>query len=135
MEDENNSVENNYEEKRKEENRMLCRAAINIVKLTLNRYSNVQDPVLRHALLVDKLLLFVDIGLGAGKEYIQKEIGDECAEEFENVSLILQNDLKLLMDWIQTPSYSPDHPFGNNMMKQSNDNYSQKQNCQGKHDL
>lgn len=102
----------------------VINAALGVCESILSRQRNIEDPTLRYSMFVDKLLMFLDIGIGLGKATLDDDdYPDELKERFEKLSEMLTNDLNSLMKWIQNPVYSPDHPYGNSMMKSSENNF------------
>ena len=107
--------------RRHEDNARNALTVLNVVELTLTRYKDEDDPVLRYSLVVDKLLLLIEIGMGVGRVALNEETGEslEVMGKFDKLTSELQKELKGLMHWIKSPIYSPDHPFGNQVMKES----------------
>lgn len=63
---------------------------------------------------------------------IDKDITPEIILKMKNLSLNMQKELNSLMQWIQHPIYSPDHPIGNNMMNKSMEHFQQNLKDNGK---
>ncbi len=91
----------------------------------MNRYKNIKDPSTKFTLLLDKLCFVIDVGLAALNTYAmdEKDMTPELQVELDNASKDLQIELGKLADWIQSPVYGPDHPYGNQLMKESGRNF------------
>jgi hypothetical protein len=110
-------------------------ALFRTLKLSLQRASEIPDPTTRATLMLDKLLVFTDLLQGVGETIIEFSLSTEAKNEEEkqkrneqitNVKnemdgtmKLLQNELKMLSKWVQSPVYSPDHAFGHNVMKET----------------
>ena len=87
-----------------------------------DRMTNIQDPVVRHSILVDKLCMIIDLAMAALENY--DEYFDENLQgRVDALSRDVQNELKSLLSWIQSPVHSPDHPFGQAEMKRTQGHY------------
>ncbi len=126
--DSDSNVTNILEKKRKEMQRKdtekVAKVVLNLYKNTMHRYKNTKDPATKYTLLVDKLCLALDLGMAALTAYVDEENMDSrLQEEINYVSSDLQAELGHLMDWIQSPNYSPDRPYGNQVMKDAEISY------------
>jgi hypothetical protein len=95
---------------------------LSILNNGIARHKRSGDPVLRTTMLVDKLCTIVDVGLG----YINTQDDDlplELKERMTTTSQSITEELNFMLDWIAHPVYSPDHPYGNNIMKEANINF------------
>jgi len=85
----------------------------------LDRHKNVRDPIARNMLLVDNLCAIVDL-MCAIADTIPQEAGfdrDTC-KEIKEVSDRIKQAIMELFDWIQNPTYTTEHPVGQEMMRQ-----------------
>ena len=105
----------------KDEEKMI-ECALNSIRIILNRYKDIDDPVIRNSLLVDKFILMIDIFTGM-TEVFTKQYSLELREKLQGVTKEVHEELKELSKWIQMPTYSPDHPFGNTLMKEAEKNF------------
>lgn len=99
--------------------------ALSILNNGIARHKRSGDPVLRTTMLVDKLCTIVDVGLG----YINTQDDDlplELKERMTVTSKSITEELNFMLDWISNPVYSPDHPYGNNIMKEANKEFDHK---------
>lgn len=88
----------------------------------IERHNRSKDPVMRSTLLVDKLCTIIDVGLVAlAMEY--DDLPDELREKMKASADSLKNELNFLLDWIASPQYSPDHVYGNALMKGAQNNF------------
>jgi len=100
---------------------------LTVLERGLDRHKRTADPVTRATLLFDKLCLVTDMLCA----YIEngdstKDYPAELVTRGKNVSKVLTSELDFILDWISSPSYSPDHPFGNNVMTAAKNNYYEK---------
>jgi len=114
------------EQKKKEleDEIMVMKGVVEAIESVLSRQRKCKDPVIRYSLFVDKLLTMIDVGMGMFKGLTDNEKYPlELRVKINNLALTLQEDLADLMDWIQQPIYGPDHPYGNQMMRSSMNDY------------
>lgn len=113
------------EDEKKEEFNRSIKMMLNIYHNTMNRYKNIKDPSTKFTLLLDKLCFVIDIALAALNAYTleEKNLTPELQVELDNATRDLQNELGKLADWIQSPVYGPDHPYGNQLMQESAQNF------------
>lgn len=104
-------------------NNWLWRTALTTAESVLTRHARIKDPVARHLMLADKLCWGIDFTTAAIKAFADEEhIDTELVLKAEQLIRKLQEEINLLMDWIQSPVYSPDHPYGHTMMEAAVDN-------------
>lgn len=123
MSDDNepDEYENNYEKRMIEDNIALLKCGISVVENILNRQRNIDDPVVRYSIFVDKMSLILDMGYGVLKGYVDNDkYPVDLRDKLDKVCSDLQKDLDGLMSWVRKPVYSPNHPFGSQIMNQSN---------------
>lgn len=113
----------------KEQQLLLFESSLGVLEKTFNRGSSIKDPVTRYMLFLDKLYLTFDVTLTVSEIGI-KRLADDIEDGDEGIKFPItlfsrtkelinniQNEMKKLSDWIQSPTYGPDHPLGYNMMK------------------
>jgi hypothetical protein len=96
-----------------------------MLERTLGRGRKCDDPVIKHSLLVDKLLLTLDL-LISYVETEASELDEECQKRVKRCADVIQNDLLELMSWIRNPVYSPDHPVGSSIMMEAKSDFAQR---------
>lgn len=106
---------------------------LNTLDNTMYRYNNIKDPAIKFTLFVDKLCFSIDIAIGALKAYACSDdenwiLDADLEERITKSASYLQNEMNKLIDWIQSPIYSPDHPYGEQLMKQSKESFDKKKN-------
>lgn len=119
------------------------------------RLNKTKDPVTRYTLFLEFLRTIIESGLSIGEMSLEEEIYNQETEvansQDGNVlpkdQLIKARNLERLMktqrtienlkselekyfdgftDWIAQPVYSPDHPFGNALMKEDERNFKKR---------
>ena len=117
-----------YEEKKKLEQKKefetIARATMYTIQSMNRRHRAIEDPGTKHALLVDKLCTFLDIGGGILRGFMEEyEVDPEIQAKVEETHEDLQRELDALMKWIVNPNaYAPDHAFGNAVMRGAQNN-------------
>ncbi len=101
---------------------------------TLTRRNKINDPVQRHLLLIDTLTIAIDFGLAGMKTMIDDKKEDKDGVEnpehanimrlYESVSDQTTKQLEMLTDWIQQPTYGPDHPYGRSIYNKAAEEFS-----------
>lgn len=92
---------------------------VEIYNNTMNRYRQIKDPATKFTLLVDKLCFGIDILMASMMRLLEEEeqLDDASKVKIKSICSDLQIELNKLMEWIQSPIYGPDHPYGYQMMK------------------
>ena len=111
-------AEKSYEQIRKEEDIRIARMIVNALKNIFARQTKIDDPCLRSCLLVNQLSLTLDVATAALKCVID-DMPDDLSFEIESVTKTVNEELINLMEWCRSPTYSPDHPFGNKLVNSS----------------
>ena len=118
--------EDEQKDKQKDKQRKNKEQKWKIIASTLGRIISRQkrnkDPVVRYSLLVNNICLGLE-GLITYMEMKSEDMSEEVAEKMRTSSSILTNELYALFEWIQSPQYGPDHPFGNSVMKQTKQDF------------
>lgn len=114
------------EQKRKKsqlkEQIMVIEMVLGVVNNGIERHKRSVDPVMRSTLLVDKLCTIVDLGLVA-MTLNHENLPDELKERMRDSADSIKKELDFLLDWISNPQYSPDHAYGNAVMKGASNNF------------
>jgi hypothetical protein len=96
------------------------KTVLSIINNMLDRNANVPDQATRTLLFLDKLFLVIDITLGSLTILnSDSSFSEATREQIKLTSDKIKNELSLSTDWILSPQYSPDHPFGNTEMKKA----------------
>ena len=124
-------LELTYEEKQKKQNKesfiLAANMFINFYGNISKRHNTIKDPATRYALFVDKLCLSIDAGLALLTTKMDElDIEPELKIKVEDSSAKLQEELNSLMSWITQPVYSPDHPYGGQIMKAASCDFGSK---------
>ena len=122
------SLEEEIENKALKQDIQTIKCILEIFERVLGRTRRIDDPVLKNALLVDKLSLCLDTSIGMLKGFFfgRKNFPEDLMDRIDKLSDQVSQDLNGLMDWIRSPHYSPDHPFGNKVMKDIETQYNEK---------
>lgn len=107
---------------KEEETNHIIKVITTTYECMSKRHASIRDPATRYALIVDKLCMAVDFAIG-GMNLILKDADQEHKDMALNTATLLQKDLINLMDWIQSPTYSPDHPIGKNDMDEAKQSF------------
>jgi len=122
-EDSDEDKEKREKEQRIKEKVRLIESTLYVVNTILTRQRNVRDPVVRYSMFIEKFLMAIDLGVGAIKVLIDDEIPLETRDRIDQAAETLQHDLTDLLDWIQHPIYSPDHPYGKQILNESKSHF------------
>lgn len=115
------------DKERKETNRKAIETILHVCENVVARQRRSGDPVIRATLLVDKLSLLVDIGV-ATVINTNTDLPEETVARIRHSTNLLNDELQFLSDWISTPVYSPDHPYGNKSCKPVKNNFNESSN-------
>jgi len=111
-----NNNNNNEDAKRMKDEQQYVETSLNTINNMFARLKGIPDPSTRHCLFVDKLCLLLDMSM-ALLQVRMKEYTPEIRNKAETTLANLQKQLQELFEWLQNPVYSPDHAFGNMVMK------------------
>lgn len=95
---------------------------VEFLESNLKRQEKMKDPVIRHTVFLEKLCMGAELGLCGLKSNVNK-FPLELQVRLDAVTKLVMDKIVELEDWIQQPIYSPDHPYGNNMMKCAEGSY------------
>jgi hypothetical protein len=96
---------------------------LNTITNMVERTRGIKDPATRNCMFVDKLCLIIDVGMGfLQSQATFQEDRELKMKAYETIS-VLKSQLEDLFTWLETPSYNPNHPFGNIILKQAEDDF------------
>jgi hypothetical protein len=104
------------QKKDKEDREKVINMLLDAVKNNISRLDQIKDPMTRHILFLEKLLTITDVLVGMTTTHTVDLSGD-LKIKIANVMVVFNQHTCSLLEWIQSPAYSPDHPVGNMMMK------------------
>ncbi len=90
------------------------RVVSSVLERIISRQKN-NEPVVRYSLLVNNICLGLD-GLIAYMDLEAEDLPSELSDKMKLTSTMLSDELNGLFKWIQSPHYSPDHPWGKSLM-------------------
>jgi len=105
-------------EKREKENTQIINVIVGILESNCLRQQMYADPVTRGLIFLEKLLCTIDILSGALNTVIDMELSADLKNRVDKLKQLFNDQIKLVINLIQQPHYSPDHPFGNKFMKE-----------------
>ena len=114
------------EDKKDDSKERIFIAIINGLESSLKRMKSVRDPMSRNLIMLDRILTVFDGLLGfahMGASFLTPEVNIRA----ETVLKEYQKEMELLLEWVQQPSYSPDHFVGNNIINQAQDDFTKQQ--------
>lgn len=118
----------NWEKQRRDENIKIARAIVTAVGSLFKRQQKVDDPSLRSCLFVDKLSCMLDISMAILITQVDDEWPEDLKLQIHTLNNTVNQELENLMTWCRSPTFSPDAPFGEHLMKSSKYYESAKQN-------
>jgi hypothetical protein len=93
------------------------RTMIEIFEQNLKRLTVYKDPVTRNCVFLEKLLIILDASKGMMKHhYDDMKIPDDLDAKINKLYDIINDNIQSLIETIQQPCYSPDHPYGRELM-------------------
>ena len=96
----------------------MLEIGVNIASAVLSGYREIDDPVLKHSLFIDKFNIMIH-SLLAVMNYNIADMPVPLKLKIEKLTNDVTSDLKSLSDWVRNPMYSPDHAYGNVLMNKS----------------
>lgn len=102
-------------ERNKEHKEKLINMILSTLEQNLNRQSYYKDPVTVNCIFLEKLLTISDMA-GGFILAMNENITEEQQERMRKITQTLDKNIKSLIDMIQHPCFSPDHPYGKNLM-------------------
>ena len=137
---------------------------ISSIEKQFKRLNKHKDPVIRYSLFLEMLRSVIETAVDASENSLQEAIYTQKTTEIQNNPQDPENTKKMseqlrsiellnktylsvgnlkkeletyfdnFSDWISQPIYSPDHPLGNNMMKEAEEDHSkQRESRNGGH--
>ena len=106
-----------YNEQKRKDVRLRWEIGLGVAESILGRQKQINDPVAKNLLLADKLCLLVDTAIGFMHGALtEDDVDEDVKNRAVKIGKDLQTELRKLTDWIQQPTYSPDHPYGFKIM-------------------
>jgi hypothetical protein len=95
-----------------------------VLETGLNTIGYIRDPASKYVLITSLLVMVPKMSLIMMKapDKDEKEdivVDNNIMKRYENQISRLDALTKDLIDWVQLPTYNPDHPLGNQMMNES----------------
>jgi hypothetical protein len=109
----------NHDIKEKEKNQqlMLCSALENV----FTRYNEIEDPVIRSMLFLDKFFIALDI---FDAYLVGLEVHADVRVKARDVSKMLKEQVRNLSDIVTESTYAPDHKsLGQRIMQKAKQNF------------
>ncbi len=100
-EKEEKEKEEKEEKERIESDRRIFEAVMDSIDSILSRQRQIDDPVIRHCLFVDKLATIIDISKGMVKALNDKILTDDIIIKTDNIFKSLQEDLSALTEHVR----------------------------------
>lgn len=110
------AIHREREDKHKKENIKCLTAMIEVMEQNMMRLSIYKDPITRSCVFLEKLLIILDFFKGLRLYFEDEEIPDNLLNRADKVYKIINDNVELLIETIQQPCYSPDHPYGKEVM-------------------
>ncbi len=95
---------------------MIAETILSVVSRGISRHRKSEDSVVRATLLLDKLAVLLDIIIVSFINY-NNDLPDILKLRMRETSEEFQKELDFLLEWISSPVYSPDHHYGNHVLK------------------
>lgn len=94
------------------EERARIEIVVEIVSKVMTRYKDIQDPVMRHTLFIDKFCCLLEVltGYFESDVTLRKNLGasPEFIAKCRKLSLEVQQEMNSLLLWIQNPHREPE---------------------------
>ncbi len=116
------NVDNYTKEDKKKKEERYIKAILSFVNRGSLRQKKIKDPVTRHTLFVEKISMLIDFCYSM-LELRDKHLSPGLLVDIEKTIKNVDDDLNSLIEWIQQPIYSPNHPIGNKIMKEAEKRY------------
>ena len=110
--------EEKEEEKKIDKQDQIMNMILGILENTFSRLEMVAEPAGRNVIFVYKLCLTLDFSI-TGLQNAPIKMRPKTKERSDKVVKMLRAYLRGLIEWIQSPIYGPDHPYGQNEMKKA----------------
>ena len=96
---------------------LTVNAIYKAVKANDARMDIIRDPVSKNLIPIYMISSILDIASVFISRSVDSDLlSEETMEKLTAITEILSSRLNLLIEWIQSPIYSPDNPVGNAMM-------------------
>ena len=117
------------EEKEKERQRKNVEAntltVIRSIERIVTRTRRSPDPAIRHTLFVSNIITILDV-IAAAAEIYSSELSLDIRDKIKNLIGEIDGDLSELLNWIQSPVYSPKHPYGESVVEACKEDFEEK---------
>ena len=111
-------------DKTEEFKRNMAMAVTSTLESGLKRMKTIRDPMTRHTVCLDRILILFDVIIGSMKVGLAS-LPPDLLVKSEAVLLEYQKEMESLLDWIQQPAYSPDHIVGASIMNDAQTSFEQ----------
>ena len=98
---------------------------VSMVEQNFKRQSAYKDPVTKNCIFLEKLLIMTDIIKGAMFSHYE-DVPEELHTRINNLVEIMNTNISTLIDMIQQPVFSPDHPYGSAVMDTAKNDFKEK---------
>ena len=117
-----------YRERQRDDTEKIIRAVLNSVNSIFARQMKIDDPVIRYSLFVDKLSISLDVLFGVMSSVLHDDkypYSDDILSQTEKVKKLVQDELDNLMNYMRSPSYDPDAPYGKKLVENMSTKFQQ----------
>lgn len=104
-----------FEEEQHKKNIEQLNTFVSVAEQNIKRQKFYKDPVTNSCIFLEKFLITIDFAKG----YLSgsyRDIPDELSIRINNLFNDINKNVELLIDMIQQPCYSPNHPYGKALM-------------------
>jgi hypothetical protein len=106
------------QEQRRQEQEAQMGIYLDTLELIFQDYAQMDDPVLRHTLFLDKVSIALRVAIGIAKVAVMERSTSVAVQQrVDRVGNTLLSGVKDMAQWIRQPIYSPDHPYGAGQMQ------------------
>ena len=118
------SDDQDYKYKKKLDELAKFKVGLTTFESIIDRNATVGDPMIRSMLFLDKMLLMTDISnafleifFADFKKDLKPE--DYCTIEEQKNKVVekFKREIACLTEWVSSPTYDPDHPYGKSVMR------------------
>lgn len=85
-----------------------------------DRFKLYDDPVGVNLIIAENMMILLDGGIDLLHATASgQDMNPKCIELVQQIRNKIDSDYKILVSRIQTPIYSPDHPYGKRLMDEA----------------